>query len=82
MGKLFVLADEHTQLLIVDADVVFYHIFRDITAHDVVLYEIKHHVGVVHRGFTVAFLCEAIVVIPRLHDFYQLVNGVIEGAGG
>ena len=82
MGKLLVLADEHAQFLVVDADVLFYHFQRCLATHYIIFDEVEHHVRVVHGSFTITFLCEAIVVIPRLHDFYQLVNGVIEGAGG
>ena len=81
MGKFLVLADEHAQFLVVDADVLFYHVIRSITVQDVVLNEVKHHIGVVHRSSAVAFLREAIVVVPRFHYLYQFVYGVVEGAG-
>ena len=80
VGKLFVLADEHTQFLVVNADVALYHVAWCFAIINVVLDEVKHHIGVVHRGFTVAFLREAVVVVPRFHHLYQLVHAVVEGA--
>ena len=81
MGKLLVLADEHTQFLVVNADVALYHVAWCFAIINVVLDEVKHHIGVVHRGFTVAFLREAVVVVPRFHHLYQLVHAVVEGGG-
>ena len=80
VGKLLVLADEHTQFLVVNADVALYHVAWCFAIINVVLDEVKHHIGVVHRGFTVAFLREAVVVVPRFHHLYQLVHAVVEGA--
>ena len=80
VGKLLILADEHTQLLVVDANVALYHAFRSTAIVNVVFDEVEHHVGVVHRGVAVAFLCEAVIIIPRFHHLYQLVHGVVEGA--
>ena len=82
MGKLFVLADEHAQLLVVDADVALYHLLGCFAAYDVVLDEVEYHVGVVHSGFTITFFCEAVVVIPGFHYFYQFVHTVVEWTGG
>ena len=78
MGKLLVLADEHAQLFVVDTNVVFYHIEWRFAIVNVVLDEIEHHVGVVHRGFTIAFLREAVVIIPWLHHLYQFVYTMLE----
>ena len=81
MRKLFILADKHTQFLVIDTNVTFYHISRCLSVIiNIVLNEIEHHIGVVHRGFTVAFLREAVVVVPRFHHLYQLVHAVVEGA--
>ena len=82
MGKFLVLADKHAQLLVVDADIAFYHVLRCFSIVNVVLDEIKHHVRVVHRGFTVAILCKTVIVVPWFHHFYQLVDGMTEGAVG
>ena len=82
MGKLFVLADEHAQFLVVDADVFFHHVYRYFATRDVVLDKVKHHIGVVHRGFAVTFLRKAIVIVPRFHYLYQFVYGVLKGAVG
>ena len=81
MGKLLVLADEHMQFLVVNADVVFYHFKWCFAFANIVLDEVEHHIGIVHRGFTVTFLRKAIVVVPRLHYFYKFVYAMVERAG-
>ncbi len=83
VGKFFVLTDKHAQLLVVDADVAFYHILRCFTiVVKVVFDKIEHHIRIVHGGFTITSLCKAIVVVPRLHYVQQLVHSVVEVAGG
>ena len=79
MGKFLVVADEHTYLAIVDADVGFHHFVRNmIVIPYVVIYEIENHDRVVHGSLAVAVNSEAIVVKPRLHDFYKLIHGMVE----
>ena len=79
MGELLVLADEHTQLVVVHADVLVEHPAGNAAA---VVYifikEREHHVRVVHGGFAIGLLSEAIVVVVGLHDFDELVHGVVE----
>lgn len=79
MGKLLVLADKHTQLVVVHADIFFHHVLRwlALIAY-VVIHEVKHHIGVAHRGAPVAVFCKAVIVIPRFHQFYQFIGGVVE----
>ena len=44
MGKLLVVADEYTKLVIIYTDVILYHILRDSTsAANILVYEIQHH---------------------------------------
>ena len=79
MGELLVVADEHSHLVIVDADVGLHHLLRDLVfASDVIIYEVEHHYRVVHGGLTISLLGKAIVVVPRLHHLDQLIGGVIE----
>ena len=80
MGKFLVLANKHTQLLIINADIALYHVAWRFAVVNVVLDEVKHHIGIVHGGFTVTFLREAVVVVPRFHHLHQLVHAVVEGA--
>ena len=82
MGKFLVLADKHAQLLVVDADIAFYHVLRCFTAYNVVFDEVEHHIGIVHCGFTVTILRKTVIVVPWFHHFYQFVNGMMERAGG
>ena len=54
MGKLLVLADEHTELVVIQSDVFLYHILRKSSSvSDIIIDEIEHHVGIVHGGFAV-----------------------------
>ena len=79
VGELFVVADEHSQLVIVDTDVGLHHLLRDLViASDVIIYEVEHHYRVVHGGLTISILCKAIVVVPRLHHLDQLIGGMIK----
>ena len=79
MGELLVVADEHSHLVIVDADVGLYHGVGDVVLIIyIVANEIEHHHGVVHRGLAIALDGKAIVVVPRLHHLDQLIGGVIE----
>ena len=79
VGELFVVADEHSQLVIVDTDVGLYHGVGDVVLIIyIVANEIEYHHGVVHRGLAIALDGKAIVVVPRLHHLDQLIGGVIE----
>ena len=71
MGELFVLANEHTQFFVVNAYVIFYHVFWCLTViFDIIFDEIKYHIGIVHGGSTIGFLCKTVVVIPWFHKLY------------
>ena len=83
VGKFLVLADKHTQLFIVNADIILHHIpGRFAVIVKIVPDKIEHHVRVVHRGSAITFLCKAVVVIPWLHHFDQFVHTMTERAGG
>ena len=78
MSKLLVLANQHPEFFVVYAYVAFYHFLWRFAAQNIVFDKIENHVGIVQGGFSVAFRCEAVVVIPRLHDIYQLADGMVE----
>ena len=79
VGKLLVSADEHAELVVVGTDVFVYHVVGHLTiiVH-IIVDEVKHHVGVVHRHFAELLECKAIVVVPWLHDGYQFIDGMVE----
>ena len=85
MCKLLVLADEHAEFVVIQSDIFLYHIFRQSSPISyIIINEIEHHIRIIHGGFSVRSLCEAIVVVPWLHQFYQFIHGVvveIEGIG-
>ena len=78
MSKLLVLANQHPEFFVVYAYVAFYHFLWCFATQNIVLDKIENHVGIVQGSFSVAFRCEAVVVIPRLHDIYQLADGMVE----
>ena len=78
MGKLLILADEHAQLFVIDADVAFHHFFRSAATLDIVVDEVEYHIRVIHRSLTIAFLGKTVVVVPGLHHLYQFVHGMTE----
>ena len=56
VGKLLVMADEHANLVVVDADVGFHQFLRNIIiVADVIIYKVEHHHGVVHGCVVVLF---------------------------
>ena len=56
VGKLPVVADEHAYLVVVDADVGFHQLLRNIiVVADVIIYKVEHHHGVVHGCVAVLF---------------------------
>ena len=56
VGKLLVMADEHANLVVVDADVGFHQFLRNIIiVADVIIYKVEHHHGVVHGCVAVLF---------------------------
>ena len=62
VGELLVVADEHSQLVIVDTDVGLYHGVGDVVLIIyIVANEIEYHHGVVHRGLAIALDGKAIV---------------------
>ena len=79
MRKLFILADKHTQFLVIDTNVTFYHISRCLSVIiNIVFNEIEHHIGVVQGWLIITLLRKAIVVIPRFHKFNQLIYSVMK----
>ena len=54
MGELLVLADEHTQLVVVNADVIVKHLQWQLTFFIYIFKkERENHIGVVHRSLAV-----------------------------
>ena len=50
------MADEHAYLVVVDADVGFHQLLRNIiVVADVIIYKVEHHHGVVHGCVAVLF---------------------------
>ena len=82
MREFLIFADEHTQFFVINADVIFYHVTRHLTIQNIILYEIKYHVGVIHRGCIVTLGSEAVIIIPRLHNLNDFINAMVEVAGG
>ena len=44
VGKLLVLANEHAQFLVVDANVIFHHILWCLATHYIIFNEVEHHI--------------------------------------
>ena len=79
MGKLLVVADEHTKLVIIYTDVILYHITRNITIIvNILVDEIQHHHRVIHRYLTISVDSKAIVIIPWLHHLDKFIHGMTE----
>ena len=79
MSKLLVLANEHTQFVVVPADILVEHIVWYVAIVVYILVEEgKHHIGIVHRGLPVCLLGKAIVVVVGLHYLDELVRAVVE----
>ena len=79
VGKLLVLADEHTQLLIVNADVLIEHPLGQSTpVAYIFIKERENHVGVVHRCLSVCVFRETVVIVIRLHNLDEFIDGVVE----
>ena len=66
MGKLPVSTNKHAKLVVVYTDVLLYHIVGYFAvAVNVVVYKIKHHIGIVHRGLAVGSLGKTLAKAPR-----------------
>ena len=56
VGKLLVMADEHANLVVVDADIGFHQFLRNIIiVADVIIYKVEYHYRVVHGCLAVLF---------------------------
>ena len=54
IGELFVMANEHSYLIVIDANITFHHILWNLViALDIVIQEVQDHDGVVHGCLTV-----------------------------
>ena len=73
------MANEHTYLVIVDADVGLHHgIWDVIFVADIVVQKIEYHDGIIHRSLTISFSSKAIVVIPWFDGLDQFICSMIE----
>ena len=79
MGKLLIVADEHADLVVIDADVGFQHAIRNIIiVANVIVHKIEHHHGVVHGCLAISSDAETIIIIPWFHHFYKLIHAMAE----
>ena len=79
MGELLVLADEHAEFVVVHADVLLDHTAWSLAVvTDIIVHEIQNHAGIIHGGLSIALWSKAIVIIPRLHHLYELINAMVE----